>query len=146
MQQIILGKTLGTQEKLRAEIFFINSDFVCLCVISAFVSDGFFIFIFLLHIHTEQQKLTARCRVRKLIFQLTQLSGFLFHPEWHITLAYSNMLSPLIHQVTITTAMGEERVATRIAGGPRARIQLLRPSTTLRPGNRMPTQFFLVAL
>jgi hypothetical protein len=56
------------------------------------------------------------------------------------------MLSPVTHQVTITMAKGEELVVKRMAGDPRARIRLLRPSTALRPGNRTPTQFFLLAL
>ena len=58
-----------------------NSDFVFVFCISTFVPDGFFNFIFLLHIHTEPQQLTARSKVRKLIFQLTQLSAVLFHPD-----------------------------------------------------------------
>jgi hypothetical protein len=33
MQQIILGKELGTQEKLHAEISFMNSDFVGVCFV-----------------------------------------------------------------------------------------------------------------
>jgi len=62
-------------------------------------------------------------------------------PRQHITLTYSDTLPPVTHQVTITMATGEERMA----GDPRTRTRLLQLSAPRLLGNQTPTPSFRLA-